>query len=33
VQPRLAILLKPQIDAKQLQVSDLADRSIVTIAG
>ena len=33
VQPRLAILLKPQIDLKQLQVSDLADRSIVTIAG
>lgn len=33
VQPRLAVLLKPQIDAKQLQVNDLADRSIVTIAG
>ncbi|MFO1330026.1 MAG: DotU family type VI secretion system protein [Rubrivivax sp.] len=33
VQPRLAILLKPQIDARQLQVKDLADRSIVTIAG
>jgi len=31
--PRLAILLKPQIDAGQLGVKDLADRSIVTIAG
>ena len=33
VQPRLAVLLKAQIELKQLQVSDLADRSIVTIAG
>lgn len=33
VPPRLAVLLKPQIDAGQLQVKDLADRSIVTIAG
>ena len=33
VQPRLAVLLRPQIDARQLQVTDLADRSIVTIAG
>jgi type VI secretion system protein ImpK len=33
VQPRLAVLLKTQIGLKQLQVSDLADRSIVTIAG
>lgn len=33
VQPRLAVLLKVQIAAKQLQVNDLADRSIVTIAG
>lgn len=33
VQPRLAVLLKPQIEARQLQVQDLADRSIVTIAG
>jgi type VI secretion system protein ImpK len=32
-QPRLAVLLKPQIDLKQLQVTDLADRSVVTIAG
>ena len=33
VQPRLAVLLKTQIELKQLQVKDLADRSIVTIAG
>ncbi len=33
VQPRLAVLLKAEIAAKQLQVNDLADRSIVTIAG
>lgn len=33
VQPRLAVLLRPQIEAKQLQVNDLADRSVVTIAG
>ena len=33
VAPRLAVLLKPQIDAGQLQVKDLADRSIVTING
>jgi type VI secretion system protein ImpK len=33
VQPRLATLLKVQIAAKQLQVTDLADRSIVIIAG
>jgi len=33
VQPRLAVLLKPQIDAGALQVRDLADRSIVTIRG
>jgi len=33
VAPRLAALLKPQIDAGQVQVKDLADRSIVTIAG
>ncbi len=31
--PRLAVLLKDQIAARQLQVKDLADRSIVTIAG
>ncbi len=33
VQPRLAVLLRPQIEARQLQVADLADRSVVTIAG
>ncbi|WP_326534386.1 type VI secretion system protein TssL, long form [Pseudorhodoferax sp.] len=33
VQPRLAVLLRPQIEARQLQVADLADRSIVTISG
>lgn len=33
ITPRLAVLLKPQIDAGQMQVRDLADRSIVTING
>ncbi len=33
VQPRLAGLLKAQIEARQLQVKDLVDRSIITIAG
>ena len=31
--PRLAPLLKPEIDAGALQVSDLTDRSVVTIKG
>jgi type VI secretion system protein ImpK len=31
--PRLAALLKPQIQAGQVEVQDLADRSIVTIKG
>lgn len=31
--PRLAVLLKPEVDAGKLQVRDLADRSIVVIKG
>lgn len=31
--PRLAVLLKPEIDAGLVRVSDLADRSVVTIKG
>jgi type VI secretion system protein ImpK len=32
-QPRLAVLLKPEIDAGLIDVQDLADRSVVTIKG